>query len=63
MTQSTKSAPTSVMEAEPLTSVVTTTIAMTSQASPTRAIGYFVTPSMRSTRSCRPPDGLAPAMI
>ena len=62
ITQSTKSVPTSDSEAVPLTSVVRTTMAMTIQATPRRAIGYFVTCSIRSTRSWRPPDGLAPAM-
>ena len=46
----------------PLIFAVTTTMAMTSQAIPRSAIGYFVARSMRSTRSWRPPDGLAPAM-
>ena len=35
-----------MMEAEPLTSVVRTMMAMTSQAIPNRAIGYFVTRSI-----------------
>ena len=55
--------PTSAVEAEPFRSFVRTTMAMTSQAIPRRASGYFVTRSMSSTRSWRPPEGLAPAMI
>jgi hypothetical protein len=51
MAQSRKRVPTNRMEAEPLRSVVSTTMAMTSQAIPRRAIGYFVARSMRSTRS------------
>ena len=63
MAQSTKRVPTRTVEAEPLTSVVRMMMAMTSQAIPSRAIGYFVTVSIRSTRSWRPPDGLAPAIV
>ena len=58
-----------MMEAEPLTSVVRTMMAMTSQAIPSRAIGYFVTCSMSvdevvaPARRLGPGDGLAPSLL
>ena len=61
--------PTRSIDAEPLTSVVTMTMAMTSQAIPSTAIGYFVTcfdavdEIVTPARGLGPGDPLAPALL